>query len=164
MTAVVISCLQGRTVYVLTQENNRYVIWNPSTGQYYGQYDTFCPLQTAGCLVNADNVSTVWCPASLLQSFSCRVDRLVISLLQVWFNIQTYATPMRMGFDVTKPKCWKPFFSRAFPSPGLSSIQVKGWSGTKSSTRPPFCHYFLTFFFVVVLSKLTMYLQSLVRS
>ncbi|XP_060793646.1 coiled-coil and C2 domain-containing protein 2A isoform X2 [Neoarius graeffei] len=87
---------EGPTAYVLTQEHNRYVIWNPSTGQYYGQYDTFCPLQTVGCLVNADNV---------------------------WFNIQTYATPMRMGFDVTKPKCWKPFFSRAFPDPGLSSVQ-----------------------------------------
>ncbi|KAM9445041.1 coiled-coil and C2 domain-containing protein 2A [Clarias gariepinus] len=87
---------EGPTAYVLTQEQNRYVIWNPSTGQYYGQYDTFCPLQTVGCLVNTDNV---------------------------WFNIQTYATPMRMGFDVTKPKCWKPFFSRAFPNPGLSSVQ-----------------------------------------
>ncbi|XP_058266424.1 coiled-coil and C2 domain-containing protein 2A isoform X2 [Hemibagrus wyckioides] len=87
---------EGPTAYVLTQEHNRYVIWNPSKGQYYGQYDTFCPLQTVGCLVNADNV---------------------------WFNIQTYATPMRMVFDVTKPKCWKPFFSRAFPDPGLSSVQ-----------------------------------------
>ncbi|KAK2824932.1 hypothetical protein Q7C36_018859 [Tachysurus vachellii] len=87
---------EGPTAYVLTQEHNRFVIWNPSTGQYYGQYDTFCPLQTVGCLINADNV---------------------------WFNIQTYATPMRMGFDVTKPKCWKPFFSRAFPNPGLSSVQ-----------------------------------------
>ncbi|KAK3518815.1 hypothetical protein QTP70_014874 [Hemibagrus guttatus] len=87
---------EGPTAYVLTQEQNRYVIWNPSTGQYYGQYDTFCPLQTVGCLINADNV---------------------------WFNIQTYATPIRMVFDVTKPKCWKPFFSRAFPDPGLSRVQ-----------------------------------------
>ncbi|XP_053499289.1 coiled-coil and C2 domain-containing protein 2A isoform X3 [Ictalurus furcatus] len=87
---------EGPTAYVLTQEHNRYMIWNPSTGQYYGQYDTFCPLQTVGCLVNADNV---------------------------WFNIQTYATPTRMWFDVTKPKYWKPFFSRAFPDPGLSSVQ-----------------------------------------
>lgn len=50
--------LQGPTAYVLTQEHNRYMIWNPSTGQYYGQYNTFCPLQTVGCLVNMDNVST----------------------------------------------------------------------------------------------------------
>ncbi|XP_022542788.2 coiled-coil and C2 domain-containing protein 2A isoform X2 [Astyanax mexicanus] len=87
---------EGPTAYVLTQEQNRYLIWNPSTGQYYGQHDTFCPLQTVGCLVNADNV---------------------------WFNIQLYATPIRMSFDVTKPKFWKPFFSRSFPDPGLSSVQ-----------------------------------------
>lgn len=59
MTTEVIQCLQGPTAYVLTQEHNRYMIWNPSTGQYYGQYDTFCPLQTVSCLVNADNVSTI---------------------------------------------------------------------------------------------------------
>ncbi|TSL61152.1 Coiled-coil and C2 domain-containing protein 2A [Bagarius yarrelli] len=93
---------EGPTAYVLTQEHNRYVIWNPSTGQYYGQYDTFCPLQTVGCLVNAENV---------------------------WFNIQTYASPMSMAFDITKPKCWKPFFSRAFPDPGLSSVQLERSGG-----------------------------------
>lgn len=52
-----VSLFQGPTVYVLTNEQNRYLIWNPSTGQHYGQYDTFCPLQTIGCLINADNVS-----------------------------------------------------------------------------------------------------------
>ncbi|XP_026884699.2 coiled-coil and C2 domain-containing protein 2A isoform X1 [Electrophorus electricus] len=87
---------EGPTAYVLTQEHSRYLIWNPSTGQYYGQYDTFCPLQAVGCLINTDNV---------------------------WCNIQVYAAPMRMSFDVTKPKCWKPFFSRTFPDPGLSSVQ-----------------------------------------
>ncbi|XP_030642577.1 coiled-coil and C2 domain-containing protein 2A [Chanos chanos] len=87
---------EGPTAYVLTHEQSRYLIWNPSSGQYYGQYDTFCPLQSVGCLVNADNV---------------------------WFNIQTYNTPMRMSFDITKTKLWKPFFSRAFPNPGLSSVQ-----------------------------------------
>lgn len=48
----------------------------------------------------------------------CRVS-------QVWFNIQPYAAPVRMSFDVSKPKLWKPFFSRAFPDPGLSSVQVR---------------------------------------
>ncbi|XP_076840623.1 coiled-coil and C2 domain-containing protein 2A isoform X3 [Brachyhypopomus gauderio] len=87
---------EGPTAYVLTQEHNLYLIWNPSTGQFYGQYDSFCPLQAVGCLINTDNV---------------------------WFNIQVYAAPMRMSFDVNKPKCWKPFFSRTFPDPGLSSVQ-----------------------------------------
>lgn len=48
---------QGPTAYVLTYENNHYLIWNPSNGQSYGQYDAFCPLQTVGSLVSADNVS-----------------------------------------------------------------------------------------------------------
>ncbi|CAM4682986.1 unnamed protein product [Leuciscus chuanchicus] len=87
---------EGPTAYVLTYEQNRYLIWNPSTGQHYGQYDIFCPLQAIGCLINSDNV---------------------------WFNIQPYAAPVRMSFDVSKPKLWKPFFSRSFPDPGLSSVQ-----------------------------------------
>ncbi|XP_066527206.1 coiled-coil and C2 domain-containing protein 2A isoform X2 [Hoplias malabaricus] len=87
---------EGPTAYVLTQEQNRYLIWNPSSGQYYGQYDTFCPLQTVGCLVNSENV---------------------------WFNIQVYTAPVRMSFDVSKSKLWKPFFSRSFSDPGLSSVQ-----------------------------------------
>uniref|UniRef100_A0A8D3D0Z3 Coiled-coil and C2 domain containing 2A n=1 Tax=Scophthalmus maximus TaxID=52904 RepID=A0A8D3D0Z3_SCOMX len=87
---------EGPTAYVLTFEQSRYLIWNPSSGQYYGQYDTFCPLQTVGCLVNADNV---------------------------WLNIQECTSPMRMSFDLTKTNIWKPFFSRSFSHPGLSSVQ-----------------------------------------
>lgn len=48
---------QGPTAYVLTYEQNQYLIWNPSNGQSYGQYDAFCPLQTVGSLVSGDNVS-----------------------------------------------------------------------------------------------------------
>ncbi|CAB1451132.1 unnamed protein product [Pleuronectes platessa] len=87
---------EGPTAYVLTYEQSRYLIWNPSSGQYYGQYDTFCPLQTVGCLVNADNV---------------------------WLNVQQYTAPMRISFDTTKANLWKPFFSRSFSHPGLSSVQ-----------------------------------------
>ncbi|XP_030584227.1 coiled-coil and C2 domain-containing protein 2A isoform X2 [Archocentrus centrarchus] len=87
---------EGPTAYVLTFEQSCYLIWNPSSGQFYGQYDTFCPLQTVGCLVNADNV---------------------------WFNIQQYTSPMRISFDITKANLWKPFFSRTFSHPGLSSVQ-----------------------------------------
>nr|XP_046248250.1 coiled-coil and C2 domain-containing protein 2A isoform X2 [Scatophagus argus] len=87
---------EGPTAYVLTYEQSRYLIWNPSSGQYYGQYDTFCPLQSVGSLVNADNV---------------------------WLNIQQYTSPMAMSFDITKANLWKPFFSRSFSHPGLSSVQ-----------------------------------------
>ncbi|XP_068133730.1 coiled-coil and C2 domain-containing protein 2A isoform X2 [Hyperolius riggenbachi] len=88
---------EGPTAYVLTQEQQgQYVIWNPSNGRYYGQYDTFCPLQSVGCLINADNI---------------------------WFNIQLYDSPMSISFDTGQPNKWKAFFSRGYPNPGLSSVQ-----------------------------------------
>ncbi|XP_015268406.1 PREDICTED: coiled-coil and C2 domain-containing protein 2A [Gekko japonicus] len=87
---------EGATAYVLTWEQNQYVIWNPRNGHFYGQYDTFCPLQNVGCLISGDNI---------------------------WFNIQQYDSPLRINFDVSKPKFWKPFFSRSLPFPGLSSVQ-----------------------------------------
>ncbi|KAE8629183.1 hypothetical protein XENTR_v10000389 [Xenopus tropicalis] len=88
---------EGPTTYVLTLEQNQYIIWNPSTGRFYGQYDTFCPLQSVGCLINADNI---------------------------WFNTQQYDAPVSMTFDTSRTNMWKPFFSRSYPHPGLSSVQV----------------------------------------
>ncbi|NXY27535.1 C2D2B protein, partial [Pomatorhinus ruficollis] len=45
----------------------------------------------------------------------------------IWFNMQEYDSPGRINFDISKPKHWKPFFSRSFPFPGLRSIQVSGF-------------------------------------
>uniref|UniRef100_A0A8C6VNX8 Coiled-coil and C2 domain containing 2A n=1 Tax=Naja naja TaxID=35670 RepID=A0A8C6VNX8_NAJNA len=87
---------EGPTAYVLTWEQNQYVIWNPSRGHFYGQYDAFCPLKRVSCLISADNV---------------------------WFNIQQDDSPPRINFDVNKTKFWKPFFSRSLPFSGLSSVQ-----------------------------------------
>ncbi|KFW76622.1 Coiled-coil and C2 domain-containing protein 2A, partial [Phalacrocorax carbo] len=87
---------EGSTAYVLTLEQSQYVIWNPSTGCFYGQYDTFCPLQNVYCLISCDNI---------------------------WFNMQEYDSPVRINFDISKPKLWKSFFSRSLPYPGLRSIQ-----------------------------------------
>ncbi|KAG8591451.1 hypothetical protein GDO81_000189 [Engystomops pustulosus] len=87
---------EGPTTYVLTLEQNQYIIWNPSNGRFYSQYDTFCPLQSVGCLINADNI---------------------------WFNIQQYDAPMSIIFDTSRPKLWKTFFSRSYPNPGLASVQ-----------------------------------------
>ncbi|KFV04520.1 Coiled-coil and C2 domain-containing protein 2A, partial [Pterocles gutturalis] len=87
---------EGPTAYVLTLEQSQYVIWNPSTGCFYGQYDTFCPLQNVCCLISCDNI---------------------------WFNMQQYDSPGRISFDITKLKLWKPFFSRNLPYPGLYSVQ-----------------------------------------
>ncbi|KAJ7329422.1 hypothetical protein JRQ81_015596 [Phrynocephalus forsythii] len=87
---------EGPTAYVLTWEQKQYIIWNPTCGRFYGQYDAFCPLKSVGCLISCDNV---------------------------WFNIQPYDSPLRINFDVSKSKFWKPFFSRSLPFPGLSSVQ-----------------------------------------
>ncbi|XP_025034195.2 coiled-coil and C2 domain-containing protein 2A isoform X1 [Pelodiscus sinensis] len=87
---------EGPTAYVLSWEQHQYVIWNPSNGRCYGQFDTFCPLQSVGCLISFDNI---------------------------WFNIQRYESPVRINFDISKPKLWKPFFSQSLPYPGLSSVQ-----------------------------------------
>ncbi|XP_072476396.1 coiled-coil and C2 domain-containing protein 2A isoform X2 [Notamacropus eugenii] len=87
---------EGPTAYVLTWEQSQYLIWNPCSGRFYGQFDTFCPLKSVGCLISPDNI---------------------------WFNIQRYDSPMRINFDITKPKLWKSFFSRSLPYPGLSSVQ-----------------------------------------
>ncbi|XP_041492349.1 coiled-coil and C2 domain-containing protein 2A isoform X2 [Microtus oregoni] len=87
---------EGPTAYVLTWEKNYYLIWNPCSGHCYGQFDTFCPLKSVGCLIGTDNI---------------------------WFNIQHHDSPLRINFDITKPKLWKSFFSRSLPYPGLSSVQ-----------------------------------------
>lgn len=49
---------EGPTAYVLTAEGSDYWIWNASTGEHYSYQDLYCPLQSVGCLVDADNVST----------------------------------------------------------------------------------------------------------
>ncbi|KGL78380.1 Coiled-coil and C2 domain-containing protein 2A, partial [Tinamus guttatus] len=87
---------EGATAYVLTSEQNHYTIWNPSTGCFYGQFDTFCPLKNVYCLISCDNI---------------------------WFNIQEYDSPVRINFDTSKAKLWKSFFSRSLPYPGLASVQ-----------------------------------------
>ncbi|XP_045330464.1 coiled-coil and C2 domain-containing protein 2A isoform X12 [Leopardus geoffroyi] len=45
------------------------------------------------------------------------------STSDIWFNIQRHDSPLRINFDVTKPKLWKSFFSRNLLYPGLSSVQ-----------------------------------------
>lgn len=43
--------------YVLTQETDEYLLWNPLTGQCHKQFDPFCPLQGVDCLFDGENVS-----------------------------------------------------------------------------------------------------------
>ena len=48
---------EGPTSYVVTGENDGYWIWNPSTGEHYSQFDSYCPLKIVACIINQDNVS-----------------------------------------------------------------------------------------------------------
>lgn len=86
----------GSSVYVLTQDSMSYMAWNASTGECFDVQDSFCPIQSVGCLINHENI---------------------------WVNIQPDSQPSRMTFDVNNGKNWRPFFDHKFPNPGLTSIQ-----------------------------------------
>eukprot|EP00058_Branchiostoma_floridae_P024122 XP_002609612.1 hypothetical protein BRAFLDRAFT_87833 [Branchiostoma floridae] len=78
------------------ESNSDYLLWNPSSGEFFQQHDPYCPMQSVGCLINQDNI---------------------------WANVQESDSAGRMSFDTTREAQWKPFFSRSYPNPGLSSIQ-----------------------------------------
>uniref|UniRef100_A0A1A8RTZ4 Coiled-coil and C2 domain containing 2A n=1 Tax=Nothobranchius rachovii TaxID=451742 RepID=A0A1A8RTZ4_9TELE len=82
--------------YFLFMGKKAWLIIGTAIPECFERDDTFCPLQTIGCLVNSDNV---------------------------WFNIQEKTSPVNMSFDITNTSWWKPFFSRSFSHPGLSSVQ-----------------------------------------
>lgn len=54
--------------YVLTQETDEYLLWNPLTGQCHKQFDSFCPLQSVDCLFDDGNVS-IWGEKNLILSY-----------------------------------------------------------------------------------------------
>ncbi|XP_055503429.1 protein CC2D2B-like [Leucoraja erinacea] len=89
------SILEGPTAYVIIQEKMTTMIWNPETGDCYEQFNVFCPLQSADCLINNENV---------------------------WFNIQKQSRPMSISFDTSKEHNWRPFFKSPLHNV-LSSVQ-----------------------------------------
>ncbi|KAL1787622.1 CC2D2B isoform X5 [Sigmodon hispidus] len=94
------SVLEGHVAYVLTQEPEEPLLWNPSTGQCYKQFDPFCPLQSVDCLFNDRNV---------------------------WFNIQQNNTPMAVHFDYSKESFWKQLLPKDFQGTKAQSVQVTGF-------------------------------------
>uniref|UniRef100_A0A8C6A4S9 Coiled-coil and C2 domain containing 2B n=1 Tax=Marmota marmota marmota TaxID=9994 RepID=A0A8C6A4S9_MARMA len=94
------SLLEGHVAYVLTQEIDEYLLWNPSTGQCHKKFDPFCPLQSVDCLFNDRNV---------------------------WFNIQQNNTPMAVHFDYSKESFWKQLFPKSFQGMKTQSIQITGF-------------------------------------
>uniref|UniRef100_A0A2I3RR40 Coiled-coil and C2 domain containing 2B n=1 Tax=Pan troglodytes TaxID=9598 RepID=A0A2I3RR40_PANTR len=94
------SALEGHVAYVVTQETNEYLLWNPSTGQCYKQFDPFCPLKSVDCLFDDRNV---------------------------WFNIQQNNTPMAVFFDYSKESFWKQLLPKNVQGTKIQSIQVTGF-------------------------------------
>ncbi|XP_011906653.1 PREDICTED: protein CC2D2B [Cercocebus atys] len=90
------SMLEGHVAYVVTQETNEYLLWNPSTGQCYKQFDPFCPLKSIDCLFDDRNV---------------------------WFNIQQNNTPMAVFFDYSKESFWKELLPKNVQGTKVQSIQ-----------------------------------------
>ncbi|XP_020929901.1 protein CC2D2B isoform X1 [Sus scrofa] len=90
------SVLEGHVAYVLTQETDKYLLWNPLTGQCHKQFDPFCPLQSVDCLFDGENV---------------------------WFNIQQNNSPMAVYFDYSKESFWKQLLPKNYQGPKAQSIQ-----------------------------------------
>ncbi|KAM6185523.1 protein CC2D2B isoform 2-T2 [Rhynchocyon petersi] len=94
------SLLEGHVAYVLTQETDEYLLWNPLTGQCHKQFDSFCPLRSVDCLFDDENV---------------------------WFNIQQNNTPMAVYFDYSKESFWKQMLPKNIQETKAQSIQVTGF-------------------------------------
>ncbi|XP_032169055.1 protein CC2D2B isoform X4 [Mustela erminea] len=90
------SMLEGQVAYVLTQETDEFLLWNPLTGQCHKQFDPFCPLQSVDCLFDDGNV---------------------------WFNIQQNNTPMAVHFDYSKESFWKQLLPKNFQGTKAHTIQ-----------------------------------------
>ncbi|XP_075390133.1 protein CC2D2B isoform X1 [Tenrec ecaudatus] len=90
------SMLEGHAAYVLTQETDEFLLWNPLTGQCHKQFDPFCPLQSVDCLFDDGNV---------------------------WFNIQQNNTPMAVHFDYSKENFWKHLLPKDPQGTKAQSIQ-----------------------------------------
>ena len=87
---------EGSTTYVLSCHQSVYQLWNAHTGEKFSVNDAYCPLQNIACLINSENI---------------------------WANVQQSGQPYRMSFDLTKAQLWRPFFTKKYPNPGLSSVQ-----------------------------------------
>ncbi|XP_049646360.1 protein CC2D2B [Suncus etruscus] len=90
------SVLEGHVAYVLTQETDEFLLWNPLTGRCYKQCDPFCPLQSVDCLFDGGNI---------------------------WFNVQQNNTLTAVHFDCSKERFWKQLLTKNFQEIKAQSIQ-----------------------------------------
>jgi len=88
---------EGSTAYVYTMVGSTQTLWNASSGESYNISNVHCPFQQVACLINEINV---------------------------YANIQADELPAKISFNIANTKQWKAFFSKAYPYPGLASIQT----------------------------------------
>ena len=86
---------EGETCYVLTKINGHNTLWNPSTGDFYPQNNSYHALRSVHYAFNNVNI---------------------------WANIQKYDEPDRINFTFNLHQYWKPF-TRKMPAP-LSTVQT----------------------------------------
>lgn len=96
---------EGETSYVVTLEpGGEVMLWDACNGKVYSREAprtdplSSCPLASIGCVFDDNNV---------------------------WANMQLADRPDEMAWNLSDPKCWKPFFGRGgFPTPKtLQSVQ-----------------------------------------
>ena len=93
---------EGATTYVITYEYSPEgaSLWNATTGQRFRVTDPLLPLTTVSAVVTLDNV---------------------------YANIQPHVHPNRVNFDLEKSSCWSALFNKKtdklFPSLNLMSVQ-----------------------------------------
>ncbi|OXB82886.1 UNVERIFIED_CONTAM: hypothetical protein H355_003328 [Colinus virginianus] len=113
---------EGQTAYVLTLEQSQHVIWNPSTGCFYRQYDTFCPLQSVYCLISCDN------PEELVYQHSDKAAAVELQgraylIVMLYANTEIFTVsgfPIHMPFSEVRP------LIEAVHSTGVHTIDVSG--------------------------------------
>ena len=86
---------EGQTVYVVRQLKSHAatttLLIDASTGTAYHADDDTCALRSVGMVASPTNC---------------------------WANIQPYAQPWRMSWDLEDARCWAPLFTTAHPHPG----------------------------------------------
>jgi hypothetical protein len=93
---------EGRTVYVMRRPKGavreNITFWNAFTGKGYSASDRTIPLRGIGTIVGPSNI---------------------------WANVQDYAQPFRMNFDLLNTKSWKPLFDPRKALPTMDPVQTE---------------------------------------
>ncbi|XP_055386260.1 coiled-coil and C2 domain-containing protein 2A [Condylostylus longicornis] len=98
--ALGISCPNGETAYILTQENSNFILTDSSTGKRYNSKDVQCPLNKVYYLVGQENI---------------------------YCNLQKAERVSMTDFNTNDNSLWLPLFTKSNPAPigGFHSLNYK---------------------------------------